>query len=87
MINNLHLFLIVLLWLFLKFPYYILYLQNAGIEIEFAKAIGFDSYVIIMAPAIIIAAISTIFYGKAIDKLGFIKSLIPTLIVYVIGCH
>ena len=66
-------------------PYYIIYLQNAGIEIEFAKAIGFDSYVIIMAPAIIIAAISTIFYGKAIDKLGFIKSLIPTLIVYVIG--
>ena len=28
-------------------PYYILYLQDAGLEIEFAKAIGFDSYVII----------------------------------------
>ena len=66
-------------------PYYILYLQRAGIEIEFAKQIGFDSYVIIMAPAIIIAAVFTIFYGKIIDKFGFIKSLIPMLIVYVIG--
>lgn len=66
-------------------PFYIIYLQNAGLEIAFAKNIGFDSYVIIMAPAIIAAAIFTIFYGKVIDKYGFIKSVIPTLIIYVIG--
>ncbi len=66
-------------------PYYILYLQDAGLEIAFAKSIGFDSYVIIMAPAIIIAAIFTIFYGKVIDKYGFIKSLLPSLIIYVLG--
>ena len=66
-------------------PYYIIYLQDAGLEIEFAKAIGFDSYVIIMAPAIIIAAVYTIFYGKFIDKVGFIKSVIPSLIIYSVG--
>ena len=66
-------------------PYYILYLQESVSEIEFAKAIGFDSYVVVMAPAIVAAAISTIFYGKVIDKHGFIKSLIPTLIIYSIG--
>ena len=38
-------------------PYYIIYLQNAGLHIDFASQIGFDSYVIIMAPAIIVAAV------------------------------
>lgn len=66
-------------------PYYILYLQDAGLEIELAKMIGFDSYVVIMAPAIIIASVFTIFYGRIIDKFGFIKSLIPTLIIYCVG--
>lgn len=66
-------------------PYYILYLQDAGLEVEFAKAIGFDSYVVIMAPAIVIASIFTIFYGRVIDKFGFIKSLIPTLVIYSLG--
>ncbi len=66
-------------------PYYIIYLQDANLNIAFASKIGFDSYVIIMAPAIIIAAVFTMFYGKIIDKFGFIKSLIPTLIIYVLG--
>lgn len=66
-------------------PFYIIYLQNAGLEIEFAAALGFDSYVIIMAPAIIIAAVFTIIYGRLIDKLSFIKSLIPTITIYIIG--
>lgn len=66
-------------------PYYILYLQRANINITFASSIGFDSYVIIMAPAIIIASICTIVYGRIIDRFGFIKSLIPMLIVYLIG--
>lgn len=66
-------------------PFYIIYLQNAGMEIAFAAKLGFDAYVIVMAPAIVIAAIFTVFYGRVIDKLGFIKSLIPTLIIYIIG--
>lgn len=66
-------------------PYYIIYLQNADMQIGLAQTIGMDSYVIIMAPAIILAAISTILYGPVIDKIGFVKSLIPAIIVYVIG--
>lgn len=66
-------------------PYYILYLRDAGLSIPFADSIGFDSYIIIMAPAIVLAAVFTMFYGKIIDKLGFIKSLIPTLIAYSLG--
>jgi len=66
-------------------PYYILYLQKAVKPIEFASSIGFDSYVIVMAPAIVIASIFTILYGRIIDKLGFIKSLVPTLIIYALG--
>ena len=66
-------------------PYYIIYLQDAGLSIPLADAIQMDAYVIIMAPAIIIAAVFTMFYGKVIDKLGFIKSLLPTLLIYAIG--
>ena len=66
-------------------PYYIMYLQDAGIYIDWVEKIGFESYVIIMAPAIIIAAVFTIFYGKIIDKYGFFKSLIPMLITYAVG--
>lgn len=68
-------------------PYYIIYLEDAGLSIPLADAIGFgdSAYVIIMAPAIIIAAVFTIFYGKLIDKFGFIKTIIPSLIIYAVG--
>ena len=66
-------------------PYYILYLQNAGLEVSFAAQLGFDSYVIILAPTIVIAAIFTILYGRVIDKFGFMKTLLPVLAVYSIG--
>ena len=66
-------------------PYYFIFLQNAVPAIELAKAIGFDSYVIVMAPAIIVASIFTMVYGRVFDKFGFIKSLIPTLIIYSTG--
>lgn len=66
-------------------PYYILYLrQNIGAN-AISNAIGMDGYVVVMAPAIIVASIFTIFYGKVIDKFGFIKSLIPTLVIYFVG--
>lgn len=64
-------------------PYYILYLQKSNLEVSFLS--GIDGYIVIMAPAIIIASIITIFYGKLIDKFGFVKTLIPSLIVYAIG--
>lgn len=66
-------------------PYYILYLENAGITLALADAINMPGYVVIMAPAIIIAAVFTVFYGRLIDRLGFIKSLIPTLVIYILG--
>lgn len=56
-------------------PYYVIYLS---------KIIG-DSYVFIMAPAIVVAAAFTVFYGRIIDKYGFVKAIIPVFISYVIG--
>lgn len=57
-------------------PYLILYYE---------KTLGISNYVIIMAPAIIIAAIITAFYGKIYDMLGFKKSVIPTIITLMTG--
>lgn len=57
-------------------PYLILY---------YTEALKLDNYVLIMAPAIIIAAVATIFYGRLYDKLGFIKTIIPTLISLGVG--
>lgn len=44
-----------------------------------------DTYVLIMAPAIIIAALFTFFYGKLYDRFGFIKTLIPSLLIMSLG--
>ncbi len=52
-------------------PYLILY-YNVSLKM--------DNYVLIMAPAIIIAAIATAFYGRFYDKVGYFKSLLPTLV-------
>lgn len=57
-------------------PYLILYYE---------KALGMDNYVMIMAPAIIIAAIITAFYGKVYDKIGFKKSVMPSISILMIG--
>ena len=57
-------------------PYLILY---------YTEALHLDNYVFIMAPAIIIAGIATAFYGRVYDKKGYIPSLVPTLILLVIG--
>ncbi|MBR2860516.1 MAG: MFS transporter [Clostridia bacterium] len=57
-------------------PYLILY-YNVSLKM--------DNYVLIMAPAIIIAAIVTILYGKLYDSKGFMKSVIPTLIMLCAG--
>lgn len=52
-------------------PYLILYYE---------KTLGMNNYVLIMAPAIILAAVITAFYGRAYDRFGFQKSVVPTVI-------
>ena len=57
-------------------PYLILY-YTEGLQLE--------SYVLIMAPAIILAAIFTVFWGRIHDKVGFSKSMFPTLALLSLG--
>ncbi len=57
-------------------PYLILYYE---------KSLGMTDYVLIMAPAIIIAAIITAFYGKLYDMTGFKTSVLPTLFLLMAG--
>ena len=51
-------------------PYLILYYE---------VSLGMEDYVLIMAPAILIAAVATAFYGKLYDRIGFLPSLVPAL--------
>lgn len=57
-------------------PFLILYFTNT---------IKLANYVLIFAPAIVLAAVFTIFYGKYIDKNGFVKSSVISLSIYIIG--
>ena len=57
-------------------PYLILYFSNT---------IHLENYVIVFAPAIVLAALFTFFYGRLIDKCGFVKTLALSMIVYVVG--
>jgi MFS family permease len=57
-------------------PYLIIYYQ---------VSLQMTDYVLIMAPAIILAGIATAFYGRYYDKVGFFKSLIPTLLSLSLG--
>ena len=59
-------------------PYYVLYLRLPYI-------LG-ENYVFVMAPCIIIAAAFTIFYGRTVDKWGFLRSVVLPLVFFVIGC-
>jgi MFS family permease len=47
--------------------------------------LGFDKYVIIMAPAIILASVFTFFYGRLYDKIGFFKSILGSLAILIVG--
>ena len=44
-----------------------------------------ENYVLIFAPAIIVAAAFTGFYGKVYDKKGFAFSILPTLSLLAVG--
>ncbi len=57
-------------------PYLIIY---------YNVSLGMNNYVLIMAPAIIIASFITAFYGRLYDKFGFIKSLVPAILMLTVG--
>jgi len=51
-------------------PYLILY---------YTEGLKMEGYVLIMAPAIILASVFTVLWGRVHDKLGFRKSMLPSL--------
>jgi len=57
-------------------PYLILY---------YTVTLGMDNYVLIFAPAIVMAAAFTGFYGKTYDIRGFQNAIIPTLVLLMLG--
>ena len=57
-------------------PYLILY---------YTVTLGMDNYVLIFAPAIVLAAIFTFFYGKRYDKKGFRSAVIAPLVMLMAG--
>ncbi|MBR2420938.1 MAG: MFS transporter [Oscillospiraceae bacterium] len=57
-------------------PYLILY---------YTVALGMDNYVLIFAPAIVVAAAFTGLYGKVYDRKGFAFAIVPTLVMLMAG--
>ena len=57
-------------------PYLILYYQ---------VSLQMDNYVLIMAPAIILASIATALYGRLYDRFGFGRSVVPALSLLMCG--
>ena len=57
-------------------PYLILY---------YTEALHMDNYVLIMAPAILLAAVATAFYGRLYDRIGYRKTLVPALLILLLG--
>ena len=57
-------------------PYLILY---------YTVSLNMDNYVFIMAPAIILAAVFTAFWGRVYDKVKFKKSVFPALALLMLG--
>ncbi len=57
-------------------PYLILYYE---------KSLGMTNYVLVMAPAILLAAVITAFYGKLFDMVGFKGSVLPSVAMLMLG--
>lgn len=57
-------------------PYLILY---------YTESLGMDNYVLIFAPAIVLAAAFTFFYGRLYDRRGFAFSIVPALLLLMAG--
>lgn len=81
--NNMKLYAALIAYMFfgiaiqIFMPYLIIYYE---------KTLNIANYVIIMAPAIILASIATAFYGKLYDKFGFKNTVLPSLICLFVGC-
>jgi MFS family permease len=57
-------------------PYLILY---------YTESLGIANYVLIFAPAIVVAAVFTGLYGKVYDQKGFQTAILPTLGMLIVG--
>ncbi len=57
-------------------PYLILY---------YTESLGISNYVLIFAPAIVVAAVFTGLYGKVYDRKGFQTAVLPTLGLLIVG--
>ena len=57
-------------------PYLIIYYE---------ASLKMDNYVIIMAPAIVLAAIASVLYGRLYDRFGYKKVIFPAVLTLVIG--
>ncbi len=57
-------------------PYLIIYYE---------QTLGMADYVLIMAPAIILAAVVTFFFGRMVDRFGFRKMILPALFLLMLG--
>ncbi len=57
-------------------PYLILY---------FTETLKMDNYVLIFAPAILLAAVFTGLYGRVFDTKGFRRAILPTLVLLMAG--
>ena len=55
------------------------------IIIYYEVSLKLENYVLVLAPAIILAGLATAFYGRYYDKVGFIKSVFPTLVCISLG--
>ena len=57
-------------------PYLILYYE---------QSLGMADYVLVFAPAIVLAAVATALYGKVYDKKGFMASIVPSIAILMTG--
>ena len=57
-------------------PYLIIYYE---------QTLGMADYVLIMAPAIILAAVVTFFFGRLVDRYGFRKMVLPAMLLLLAG--
>lgn len=57
-------------------PYLILYYE---------KSLQMENYVLVMAPAILLAAVFTVFYGRVYDRVGLQKAVVPAILILMAG--
>lgn len=57
-------------------PYLILY---------YTESLQMENYVLVLAPAILLASVATAFYGRLYDRFGFARSVMPALALLMAG--